>query len=222
MSTSKSDPPGDAARRPTRDRLVTAAMEQFRLGGYHGTGIKAILGAAEAPYGSLYHFFPGGKAELGSVAVATSGVAYRELVELYFPDGTDPIVATRAFFTDAAEVMATSGWLDGCPLARVALETADESEAMRAASLAAFESWLAVLERRLGELGVGVDQARATAINLFCLFEGAFLFTRVARSREAFAAAAEGAVAVVEGALSTRPNRGSNPDARPKKITSSI
>jgi TetR/AcrR family transcriptional regulator, lmrAB and yxaGH operons repressor len=190
-----------ADRRPTRDRLVTATVEQFRLGGYHATGIKAILSAAEAPYGSLYHFFPGGKAELAAAAVTSSGQAYRDLVDLYFPPGADPVEATRAFFHDGGEVMAASGWIDGCPLARVALETADESEALRAVCLAAFESWLAVLEARLVAVGAAPDIARRTAINLFCLFEGAFLFTRVARSPEGFAAAGDAAAALVAAAV---------------------
>ncbi len=129
-------------------------MEQFRLGGYHGTGIKSILTAAQAPYGSLYHFFPGGKEELATAAVETSGQAYRDLVELYFPPDDDLVGATRSFFAGAAEVLAGTDWIDGCPLARVALETAQESERLRRAALAAFESWLAVLERRMVEAGV--------------------------------------------------------------------
>ena len=52
----------------TRERIVTASAELFRHRGYAGTGLKAILTASRAPYGSLYHFFPGGKEELGVAA----------------------------------------------------------------------------------------------------------------------------------------------------------
>ena len=67
-----------ASSAPTRQRLVTAAAELFRRRGYAATGIKAVLTAAEAPYGSLYHFFPGGKAELGRAVIEESGRVYLE------------------------------------------------------------------------------------------------------------------------------------------------
>ena len=37
----------------TRARLVEASSELFRRQGYSGTGLKAILAASQAPYGSL-------------------------------------------------------------------------------------------------------------------------------------------------------------------------
>ena len=109
-------------------------------------------------------------------------------------------------------MLAGTDWIDGCPLARVALETAQDSDRLRRASLDAFESWLAVLVARLVELGVDAEAARALAVQLFCLIEGAFLLARVARDREAMAAAGDGAAALVAAALM----------ARDEKITSSI
>ena len=50
----------------TRDRIVDASAELFRLQGYNATGVKKIVTAAQAPFGSLYHFFPGGKEQLGA------------------------------------------------------------------------------------------------------------------------------------------------------------
>ncbi|MBA3908450.1 MAG: hypothetical protein C0524_00900 [Rhodobacter sp.] len=48
----------------TRDRLVTVAAALFRCKGYHATGLAAVLAAATDPKGSLYHYFPAGKAGL--------------------------------------------------------------------------------------------------------------------------------------------------------------
>jgi TetR/AcrR family transcriptional regulator, lmrAB and yxaGH operons repressor len=203
-ANSDPDPQPTTAPRPTRDRLITATMEQFRLGGYHGTGIKSILTAAHAPYGSLYHFFPGGKRELAAAAIETSGQAYRELVELYFPPDGDLVGATRSFFAGAADVLEATDWIDGCPLARIALETAQESERLRLSALAAFESWLVVLIERLVDAGVDPESARALSVQLFCLVEGAFLLARVAHDREALDAAGAGAAALVASAIASR------------------
>jgi AcrR family transcriptional regulator len=48
----------------TRERIVDASSELFRRQGFTGTGVKQIVAAASAPFGSLYHHFPGGKSEL--------------------------------------------------------------------------------------------------------------------------------------------------------------
>src|ERR1700704_2934259 len=57
----------------TRDRIVDASAELFRRQGYAATGVKQIVTEAQAPFGSLYHFFPGGKQGLGAEAIRTSG-----------------------------------------------------------------------------------------------------------------------------------------------------
>ena len=53
----------------TRERLLTAAQRLFRNRGYHATGLNDILEAAQAPKGSLYHHFPGGKEAIGVCVV---------------------------------------------------------------------------------------------------------------------------------------------------------
>ena len=50
----------------TRDRIVDASAELFRRQGYNATGVKQIVTEAQAPFGSLYHFFPGGKEQLAA------------------------------------------------------------------------------------------------------------------------------------------------------------
>ena len=42
-----------------------AAQQLFRKRGYHGTGLNDILELAQAPKGSMYHHFPGGKEQIG-------------------------------------------------------------------------------------------------------------------------------------------------------------
>jgi TetR/AcrR family transcriptional regulator, lmrAB and yxaGH operons repressor len=49
----------------TRSRILQAAQRLFRKRGYHATGLNDILELAQAPKGSMYHHFPGGKEEIG-------------------------------------------------------------------------------------------------------------------------------------------------------------
>lgn len=169
----------------TRDRIVEASSELFSRQGYAGTGLKAILTASHAPFGSLYHFFPGGKEELGAAAIRAGGETYRALVEFVFAPGVDLVAATRFFCDGAAESLRVTDYADACPIATIALETASSSEPMRTAAAEVFESWLAVLELRFTEAGLSARIARDLAIQLFCAVEGAFLLCRASRSLEA-------------------------------------
>ena len=187
----------------TRDRIVAASSELFRHRGYAGTGLKAILAASHAPYGSLYHFFPGGKEELGVAALQMGGVTYRELVELFFPEGVDVLAATQAFFAGAAQVLEETDYADACPIATIALEVASSSEPMRIAAAEAFESWLAVLQLRFTEAGMTAKRVREVAIEMFCLIEGAFLLCRATCRTEALEITARTATRTVATALAS-------------------
>lgn len=192
---------------PTRQRLVTAAAELFRRQGFAATGIKAILTAAGAPYGSLYHFFPGGKVELGRAVIEEGGLAYKALVEAFFHDGVDPVTATREFFDGGAELLESTGFADACPIATIAGEIADTHEPMRVAAAAAFESWMAVLADHLVAHGADRQRAEAAAVELFCLVEGAFLLARTTRSAEPMRTAGRRAVAIVTEAVTSPARR---------------
>ena len=188
-------------RSDTRDRILGASGELFRRQGYAATGVKAILSASGAPYGSLYHFFPGGKEELGVAALRDGGAFYRSLVESYFAPGIDVVDATRRFFEDAAVVVREHDYADACPIATVALEVANTSEPMREAAATAFESWLEVVQARFTEAGMASGMARAVAVELFCAIEGAFLHSRTTRTTEAIDVAGRAATARVRAAL---------------------
>ena len=195
------------ARAGTRDRLVLAAGEQFRHQGYAASGIKAILDAACATYGSLYHFFPEGKEQLGVEVITTSGGVYRELVEAYFPPGVDLVDATARFFADGADLVESTAFADACPIASIALEVAETSEPMRRAASAAFDSWMAVLVERGVEAGVDRRVARDLATQLLCLVQGALLLARVGRDGDAVRTAGRAATRLVDEALTARPAR---------------
>ncbi|GHE79461.1 putative transcriptional regulator, TetR family protein [Amycolatopsis deserti] len=190
----------------TRARLVEAASELFSRQGYAATGVKAVLAAARAPYGSLYHFFPGGKQELGVAAVERGGERYRELLEAAYPPGADVVESTAASFVLAADILEASDYADACPIATIALEVASTDEPMRAAAAAAFESWLKVLEERFTTAGMTEDRAREVAVEIFCLIEGADLLARTARSTAPLQTARRAAVNAVAAGLAASRN----------------
>ena len=97
--------PGTDGQSATRARLVEAAAALFSRNGYSATGVKAVLLEASAPYGSLYHWFPGGKQQLGVAALEYGGSRYRELLESVYPEGKGVVEATAASFVMASELL---------------------------------------------------------------------------------------------------------------------
>ena len=188
----------------TRERLISASAELFRRQGYAGTGVKQIVEAASAPFGSMYHFFPNGKEELGAETIRWSGAIFGELIDLFYEPGDDPVSATRRFFEGAADMVRDTDFADACPIATVALEVASTSEPMRQATADVFESWLAKLESRFGDAGLTKTQARSLAVAMFCLLEGAFILARATRDDKHVRTAGRTAAETVRAALVNR------------------
>jgi AcrR family transcriptional regulator len=175
----------------TRERIVGASAELFRRQGYAATGVKQIVTEAQAPFGSLYHFFPGGKEELGAEAIRSSGALYELLIPAVFAPAPDLVSGVRAFFAGAAEHLEATDYLDACPIATVALEVSSSSETMRGACADVFERWIAAgAERHIGA-GLGERRARELTIGLLCALEGAFVLARALRSTEPLQIAGE-------------------------------
>jgi AcrR family transcriptional regulator len=165
----------------TRQRLVTTTAELFRRRGFHGTSVKQVTEAADAPIGSLYHFFPGGKEDLAEAVLLESGEAYRQLFELIADAAPDPATAITDFFDGAAEVLEQSGYVDTCPIGTVALEVASSNDRLRRASDRVFRSWIDAAAARFTAVGIPADEAEALAATAVAALEGAFM---LARSRQ--------------------------------------
>ena len=195
----------------TRERILYSAAELMRRQGYTGTGVKQVVTLADAPFGSLYHFFPGGKDELTEAVIRGGGAFFEALFEAIMSEaGEDPVAGIEAFFTGAGETLRQTDYQDACPIATIALEVASTNEPLRVATADVFEGWVAAAVRRLVAAGVAPAAARELALVVIALLEGAFLLGRAARSTEPMDAAGRAAVAMVRAALADvrpRPRR---------------
>jgi len=190
---------------PTRDRILYASAELFRRQGYAGTGLKQIATEARAPFGSLYHFFPGGKEQLADDVLRTGGRFFLTLYQAIAGAASDFPTAVGDFFAGAAQTLEATDFADACPIATVAGEFASTHEVLRVASADVFESWLAAVAEDAIGAGVRADQARPLALSVLAILEGAFLLSRSLRSTEPMAACAESAVALVKASLTQEP-----------------
>ena len=188
----------------TKERILDTTAELFRRYGYTGTGMKQVVAAANAPFGSLYHHFPGGKEQLGGEVIRRSGRMYFELFEIIYDGASDPASGVEDFFAGAAEVLRETDYADACPIATVALEVASTSEPLRLATAEVFEGWISGAAMRFAAAGVPEDEARELAIFVISALEGAFVLSRALRSTEPVEIAGARATAAVRAALPTR------------------
>ena len=187
--------------RDTRDRLVQVSAALLQRQGLTGTGIKQILAEAQAPFSSLYHHFPGGKEELATAAVRASGARYQALVEGVWDEAPDVISAVAAVFEGAAETLEASDFAVACPIATVALEVASTNETLRLATAEVFDSWIASGAARFEAENISPEDARALALTVIALLEGAFVLGRALRTAEPVRCAGATATAAVRGVL---------------------
>jgi AcrR family transcriptional regulator len=185
----------------TKDRIMYASAELFRRNGYTGTGLKQVVTEANAPFGSLYHFFPGGKEQLGEEVIRLSGAFYLELWRSVFEPAPDVVTAVADFFAGAAQTLRDTDYEDACPIATVALEVASTSEPMRQATADVFTSWIDEITERFVEAGIRRPKARELGVSLLAALEGAFVLSRALKSTEPMEVAGAASTAAIREAV---------------------
>jgi AcrR family transcriptional regulator len=185
----------------TKERILDASGELFRRQGFMGTGVKQILAEAGAPFGSLYHHFPGGKSELGAETVRRSGALYGLLLGEFAGPNVPLTEGIREFFAGAAATLVETDYADACPIATVALETASTNEELRQACADVFAAWIEGGTIRFEMEGIPHERARTLVIQMLAALEGAFVLSRALRDTEPVEAAGEASVAAIEAAL---------------------
>ncbi|KOV92135.1 MULTISPECIES: TetR/AcrR family transcriptional regulator [unclassified Streptomyces] len=168
------------ARRGPRERMVFSAAQLMRRGGVAATGMREVAAHADAPRGSLQHYFPGGKEQLVNEAVEWAGryagkrVA-RFLADLEHPSPSGLFAAMAAQWTDE---YTAAGFAAGCPVAAATVDCAAAGGTTRQAAATAFATWRSPVAAALTDLGVPADRADSLATVMISTLEGAILMAR--------------------------------------------
>lgn len=185
----------------TRERIVTATTELFRSQGFNGTSLKQVSQSAAAPTGSVYHFFPGGKDELGIAVVRESGASYQLLFELIADEANDIAEAVGAMFDGAADALEQTDFIDLCPIGNIAREVASTHDGVRKATVDVFDGWTDAVASRLRAAGVDEPSATSLANTVIAAIEGGFILARARRSCDSLRATGTHMQALVATAL---------------------
>lgn len=187
----------------TRERILQATAELYRRQGMSATGLKQISGAAKAPFGSIYHHFPGGKEAISVEVIRSEGIRYGEFVGAQLAD-TDPATGIPQLFESAGRLLQSQDYSEACSIETIALEVASTNEVLRQESATVFENWLTGLARWFGQLDVDEATSRRLAVITLTALEGAFVLCRTLRSVEPIIAAGQGVQAAVTATLAEK------------------
>ncbi len=171
----------------TRDRILEAGSQAIVAKSYNGCGLNEILGAAGVPKGSFYHYFKS-KEGFGVAVIEQSADGHSANLRRYFTDRSQsPLTRLRSFYAMAHDHYAEHGPTRQCLIAKLALETAQLSEPMRAAIKCGYDQW-GLLHAKLlreaqaeGELDADAD-AEALANAIMHAWEGATIRMQIDQS----------------------------------------
>lgn len=146
--------------------------------GAHGVGamsLRRLAAKHDVPMGSIYHYFPGGKAQLVDEAIQSTGDRVLELLRAVDP--ADVRTGVTAMMSALAWVMQSSNFATGCPVA-----AAVSSEQHRATARSVFESWHREISDKLAAIGLPEDGRESMATTFVAAVEGAIVLSRIDKS----------------------------------------
>jgi AcrR family transcriptional regulator len=165
----------------TRERMIVSAALVMRERGVDATSFSEVIERSRAPRGSIYHYFPGGKAQLIEEATHYAG-EFTAAGLVAALDSDEPVVAVHDFAETWTEILEQSHFGAGCPVVSAALE-GDRAPGARGAAADAFRRWERLLAAAL-ERHTGQERAASLATLIIAAIEGAVVVARAQRSTQ--------------------------------------
>jgi TetR/AcrR family transcriptional regulator, lmrAB and yxaGH operons repressor len=177
----------------TRERLLVAAQRLFRKRGYHATGLSDILEAAQAPKGSLYHHFPGGKEAIGVCVVEKISNSLLGLLTQSRARSTEAVIRQAGAQMQIA--MEKTNY-ELCTLFASFTAERKTSPQLGLAVTKAYGELTAAIEALLLRDGLTARAAKDKALLVTALMEGGLLLSQAQSDSLAFKLALKQAVAI--------------------------
>jgi AcrR family transcriptional regulator len=168
---------------------VEAARELFWERGYAATGLADVLARAGVRGGSLYHFFKTKDDLLRAVLEQYVTLLEPVVMAPAFQASADPVEQLFAVLAGYRAGLIFTQCRHGCPIARIALEVSEASEATRALIALNFDNWSKAIEGALDRAGDRLPQdvdRQALARFVLVVMEGAVMQAQAHRDLARF------------------------------------
>jgi len=170
-----------------RERMLEAAISLMRRTGLSGAGINEVVRESQAPKGSIYHYFPGGKQQLAAEAIELYASRVRDFLEETLSGPTTPAGKVRVLFAAYSRRIEHARFHASCAAGAVSLDLDADLEPLRQNVNAAFSVWVDTIAAQFRSHNARAADSFASL--LLSTIEGAYIRSRAARSIEPFAEA---------------------------------
>jgi len=163
-----------AHRIAKRDELIVALGEIFRERGFDGASLSVITERTGLGKGSLYHLFPGGKAEMAQVVLEEVSAWFEKHVFVPLRESADPAAGIAHMFNAVIRFFRSGRRV--CLVGTFALN--DTRDRFGAEIRTYFSAWTEALAAALARDGFDVEAAHATAEDVVAGIQGALVLAR--------------------------------------------
>lgn len=137
-----------------------------------------VIRHSGVPRGSVYHHFPGGKAELAARAIRDGGDEMVDRLRRMHEQLGSVARGVEAFCNYYIESLEITGFVAGCPIATVALEGPELDPEVRAQTGSAFATLVDVLAEALTTDGMDPVRADRLASVIVAAIEGGIMLSK--------------------------------------------
>jgi AcrR family transcriptional regulator len=177
-----------------RDRMVRSAAALIARDGLRATGMREVADHAQAPRGSMRHYFPGGKHQLVKEAMTWMGAVVRDELQRAAGDPAASSSASRSPATSTPgralavlktfvrmwrQTLTDTDIAAGCSIAAV-VHDSDDPELL-APARDVFTSWREPFHQALLADGASAQTAESLATVALAALEGAVILCRAQR-----------------------------------------
>ena len=163
-------------------QLLNRLTEVFRTHGYEGASLSKISEATGLQRASLYHRFPGGKAEMAEAVLHRAGEWLQAHALKPLTDSGPPEPRLRQMARKLDEFY--EGGTQSCLLD--ALSFGDEEGGIRDHQRAAMQAWVDAIATMLRESGLPPRTARERAQDAVIRIQGSLVMARATGDRKPF------------------------------------
>jgi AcrR family transcriptional regulator len=167
----------------SKEEVLDQLLDSFRDRGYEGSSLAELSVATGLMKSSLYHHFPGGKAEMAEQVL--SHLARRLEASLYEPlrSGASPVRKLGAMLDGLSAFY--EGGRRACLLERLCASV--DRDRFRRPLQQAFTTWMQAVEDICVEAGLSKAVARARAEDFVIRIEGALIICAGTNDYDVFA-----------------------------------